>query len=68
MKYSTIRIEGSILSADILDKISREELPGQSAKDFGLQANSKVKDEIARAWADAQDMWRVYKRRIDRLP
>ena len=67
MKYSTIRIEGAILSADILDKIRREELSGQSAKDFGLPANTKVKDEIARAWADAQDMWRVYKRRIDRL-
>jgi hypothetical protein len=67
MKYSTIRIEGSILSADILDKISQEELSGQSGKDFGLPANTKVKDEIARAWADAQDMWRVYKRRIDRL-
>lgn len=67
MKYSTIRIEGSILSADILDKISQEELTGQSSKDFGLPANTKVKDEIARAWADAQDMWRVYKRRIERL-
>ncbi len=67
MKYSTIRIEGSILSADILDKISQEELSGQTAKDFGLSGNTKVKDEIARAWADAQDMWRVYKRRIERL-
>ncbi len=67
MKYSTIRIEGSILSADILDKISQEELSGQTSKDFGLSTNSKVKDEIARAWADSQDMWRVYKRRIERL-
>ena len=67
MKYSTIRIEGSILSADILDKISQEELSGQTAGDFGFSGNTKVKDEIARAWADAQDMWRVYKRRIDHL-
>ena len=63
MKYSTIRIEGSILSADILDKISQEELQGQSSSDFGLSATGKVKDEIARAWADAQDIRRVYKRR-----
>jgi len=67
MKYSTIRIEGSILSADILDKIRQEELSGQTAKDFGLSGSAKVKDEIARAWADAQDMWRVYNRRIERL-
>ncbi len=29
MKYPTIRIEGSILNAVILDKIEREELLGQ---------------------------------------
>ena len=67
MKYSTIRIVGSILSADILDKIGREELSGQKSSDFGFPATTKVKDEIARAWADAQDIWRVYKRRIGRL-
>ena len=54
MNYPSIRIEGAILSPDILGQI--EELPGQRPTDFALDASTKVKDEIARAWADAQDL------------
>ena len=67
MKYTTIRIEGAILSADILDKIEQGEIGGQLAKDFGFSAKIKVKDEIARAWADAQDLWRIFKRQKERV-
>jgi len=45
MNYPSIRIEGAILSPDILDRI--EEAPGQRPADFGL--DNAVKDEIARA-------------------
>lgn len=62
MKYTTIHIEGAILSADILDKIERGDVGGQLAGDFGFDTKIRVKDEIARAWADAQDLWRIFKR------
>jgi hypothetical protein len=65
MNYPSIRIEGAILSPDIIDRL--EELPGQKPADFGLEATSKVKDEIARAWADAQDYWRIFQRKLDTL-
>jgi len=69
MKYPSIRIEGAILSADILDKIEQGDLLGQKSKDFGFTgSNIRVKDEIVRAWADAQDMWRIYKRKMEVLP
>jgi len=68
MKYPTIRIEGSILSADILDKIQQGDLLGQKPKDFWLEGSGKVKDEIVKAWADAQDMWRIYQRKIESIP
>jgi methylase of polypeptide subunit release factors len=68
MKYPSIRIEGAILSADILDKIEHAELIGQKPKDFGFTgSNVRVKDEIVKAWADAQDMWRIYKRKTESL-
>lgn len=68
MNFQTIRIEGSIISSDILEKIvSGEDLAGQKAIDFGLQPGDKVKDEIARAWADAQDLWRIFRRRTENL-
>jgi len=65
MNYPSIRIEGAILSHDILERI--EDLPGQKPIDFGLESSSKVKDEIARAWADAQDYWRIFQRKIETL-
>ena len=63
MNYPSIRIEGGILSPDILGQI--EELPGQRPSDFALNAGSKVKDEIASAWADAQDYWRIFQRKLE---
>ena len=68
MKYTTIRIEGAILSADILDKIEQGDLAGQLAKDFGFDPKIRVKDEIARAWADAQDLWRIFSARKKKFP
>ncbi|MBL7113792.1 MAG: restriction endonuclease, partial [Bacteroidales bacterium] len=67
MKYTTIRIEGVILSADILDKIEQGDIGGQLARDFGPDTKIKVKDEIARAWADAQDLWRIFKRQKEKV-
>jgi hypothetical protein len=65
MNYPSIRIEGAILSPDILGRI--EDLPGQKPVDFGLDSSIKVKDEIARAWADAQDYWRIFQRKLEAL-
>ena len=65
MNYPSVRIEGAILSPDILDRI--EELPGQKPADFGLDSAIKVKDEIVRAWADAQDYWRIFQRKLETL-
>ena len=48
MNYPSIRIEGAILSPDILERL--EDVPGQQAADFGFARNARVKDEIARAW------------------
>lgn len=67
MKYPSIRIEGAILSGDIIDAIERGEKGFQKAKDFGLDPTSKVKDEIASTWADARDQWRIYARKVESL-
>ena len=63
MNYPSIRVEGAILSPDIFGQI--EELPGQRPSDFALDAGIRVKDEIARSWADAQDYWRIFQRKLE---
>ena len=65
MNYPSIRIEGAILSPDILDRL--DDAPGQRPADFGLEGTARVKDEIARAWADAQDYWRIFQRKLETL-
>jgi len=67
MKFPSIRIDGNILSSDILDKIEQGDILYQLPKDFGFDPKAKVKDEIARAWADAQSQWKIYKSRIETL-
>jgi uncharacterized protein (DUF433 family) len=67
MKFQTIRIEGNTISADILEKISEGEYKGQQPKDFSFETGVKVKDEIARAWADAQNQWKIFKSRTSDL-
>ena len=63
MNFPSIRIEGAIFSPDILERL--EEAPGQRPNDYGLDSSAKVKDEIARAWADAQDYWRIFQRKLE---
>ena len=65
MNYPSIRIEGAILSPDILERL--EDAPGQRPSDFGLAGAARVKDEIARARADAQDYWRIFQRKLETL-
>lgn len=66
MIYPSIRIEGAILSPELFNHV--DELPGQRPADFGFSGSGTVKDEIARAWADAQDYWRIFRRKLDTLP
>ena len=65
MNYPSIRIEGAILSPDFLGQL--EEIHGQKPKDFGLDSRIPVKDEIGRAWADAQDYWRLFRIKLDKI-
>jgi len=65
MNYPSIRIEGAILTPDVIDTLENQR--GQQPADFGFAPGSRVKDEIARAWADAQDYWRIFRRRLDAL-
>jgi hypothetical protein len=68
MIYPSIRIEGNIISPDILAKLEEGDYPGQLARDFGFENRAKMKDEIAFAWAMAKDYWRIFQRKIERLP
>jgi hypothetical protein len=64
MNFPSVRLEGSILTADLLDAIAREDKYSQKPADFGLDPSTKVKDEIASTWASAKALWTGYQARI----
>jgi len=68
MNFPTVRLEGSLLSAEILDQIAQGEAPGQCAGDFGLDKGRRLTDEIHRAWSDARAFWDTFQRLLARLP
>lgn len=68
MKFPSIKIEGSILSAQILSDLSDEKITvGQNASDFGLEKGQRVSEHIQSAWALATQQWQVFKARRDML-
>lgn len=67
MEYTSINIQGNIISSEILDKIRNEEIKHQHAADFGLDRKTSVRDEIGIAWAAARAHWTAFSLRVDRL-
>ena len=67
MTFPSIRLEGNILTPDLLDAISRDDKHSQKPADFGLDPSSKVKDEIASTWASAKALWSGYQAKIAAL-
>ena len=64
MNYPAIRIEGQIFSGELLQRLDHSDTSGQRPVDFGLSADVKVKDEIARAWAASQSYYRAFRGKV----
>jgi hypothetical protein len=67
MAFSSIRIEGAILSPEILDQISKGTRSHQEGDSFGLPSRTSVKDEIQFAWGEAVHHWKIFRQRLERL-
>ncbi|MHA2611292.1 MAG: Eco57I restriction-modification methylase domain-containing protein [bacterium JZ-2024 1] len=63
-----IHLEGGLLGPDILERLEDGALPGQRPADFGIQGGRSVLDETAEIYRDAKDLWKVFRRRLERLP
>jgi hypothetical protein len=64
----SIRIEGGLFSADILELLTREDVPGQRPQDFGLDAARSLSDDLAARFQDARQLWALFQNRLARLP
>ncbi|GIV23753.1 MAG: hypothetical protein KatS3mg025_1412 [Bacteroidia bacterium] len=68
-----IHLEGGLFGPDLLERLEAGALPGQRWEDFkpaaakGAAPRSLI-EEIAEVYRDARDLWRVFQRRLERLP
>lgn len=67
MEFSSINIQGNIVSSEILNKVRNEDIKFQASGDFGLDRKTVVRDEIGNAWAAARSFYTAFRLRVDRL-
>jgi type I restriction-modification system DNA methylase subunit len=60
MKYTTIHIQGNLLSEEILHKVENAEANGQQAIDFGLEPGTSIRNEIEYAWSKIKLDWKQF--------
>ena len=69
MNYSSIHIQGNLLSLEIFDKIQREQnYKYQSPRDFGLSDRSELRDVIGAAWSESRKLWERFQRKLQDMP
>lgn len=68
MKYTTINIQGNLLSEEILDQIEQATIEGQSPKDFGLDPNANLRGDMEYAWSRMKLDWKYFWDKTQNLP
>ena len=61
--FTALRIEGGILPPEFLQTIATLEAPHQTGVDYGLSKSLNLREEIARYWRIASDLYGCYAER-----
>lgn len=64
--FTAIRVEGGILPPEFLNSVAALEAKHQTGADYGLTRSLTLKDEIARYWRIANDLYTAYAERRER--
>lgn len=67
MTYSSISIQGNIISSEVLEKIRTEDIRYQQPKDFQLAPTASLREEISLAWSLALSHWKAFDRKRESL-
>ena len=68
--FVAVRVEGGLLSADLLASLAdpRGDLPGLRPDDYHLLPGTRLGDEIARSWRRLADAWQEFAERRAAFP
>jgi hypothetical protein len=68
MKYSTINVQGNLISEEILQNIEKSVADGQLVTDFGFEPSANIRSEIEYAWSRVKLDWKYFNERSQNLP
>jgi hypothetical protein len=68
MKYTTINIQGNLISEEILQKVESGEAHGQKVTDFGFEPGANIRSEIEYAWSRIKLDWKHFSDKSQNLP
>jgi hypothetical protein len=68
--FITIRTEGSILPADLLQRIEQadRELKGLTPEDYHLPGSEKINEAVSRSWTRMLGAWTSFKNAVEKAP
>ena len=64
--FAALKVEGGILPSQFLQTIAELEAPRQSSSDYGISKSLAIKEELARYWRIASDLYSTYSERHPR--
>lgn len=64
--FTALKVEGGILPPEFLQTIAELEAPRQASSDYGISKSLAIKEELARYWRIASDLYAAYAERYPR--
>ena len=64
--FTALKVEGGILPPEFLQAIAELDAPRQTSSDYGISKSLAIKEELARYWRIASDLYLTYSDRYPR--
>ena len=64
--FTALKVEGGILPPEFLQAIAELDAPRQTSSDYGISKSLAIKEELARYWRIANDLYSIYSKRYPR--
>lgn len=58
--FNAIEVKGSLIPDSLLDQVAHFKAKQQDPRDYGLEKNERLRDQIDAAWVTAKDLWAEY--------
>ncbi|NBT25211.1 MAG: hypothetical protein EBT09_01350, partial [Actinobacteria bacterium] len=61
LEFDSLTVEGALIAPDLLSEIARGSASGQTESGYAIDPPLKLRDEIARYWLIAGELWNSFR-------